>query len=90
MTIDKAIVPVRSVVPGTRQNYARTQDVLKVPDLIQIQLDSFRWFIEEGLRELFDRSPPSRISRAQGSNCASANTASAIPSTPRASAVCGT
>src|SRR3984893_11925685 len=58
MTVERAIVPVHSFVPETRQNYARTQDVLKVPDLIQIQLDSFRWFAAEGLRELFDEISP--------------------------------
>jgi DNA-directed RNA polymerase subunit beta len=58
MTIDRGIVPVRSLVPETRQNYARTQEILNVPDLIQIQLDSFRWFKEEGLRELFDEISP--------------------------------
>src|SRR5438105_526879 len=58
MTIDRGIVPVRSIVPETRQNYARIEDVLSVPDLIQIQLDSFRWFVDEGLRELFDEISP--------------------------------
>jgi DNA-directed RNA polymerase subunit beta len=58
MTIDRGIVPVRSFVPATRQNYARTGEILNVPDLIQIQLDSFRWFKEEGLRELLDEISP--------------------------------
>ncbi len=58
MTIDRGIVPVPSFVPATRQNYARTQDVQEVPHLIQIQLDSFRWFKEEGLRELLDEISP--------------------------------
>src|ERR1700726_3765679 len=58
MTIDRGIVPVRSIVPEIRQLYARTQDVLSVPNLIQIQLDSFHWFKEEGLRELFDEISP--------------------------------
>jgi len=58
MTIDRGIVPIRSIVPETRQLYARIQDVLSVPNLIQIQLDSFRWFKDEGLRELFDEISP--------------------------------
>jgi DNA-directed RNA polymerase subunit beta len=58
MTIDRGIVPVRSFVPSTRQSYASTQEILNIPSLIQIQLDSFRWFREEGLRELFDEISP--------------------------------
>ena len=29
-----------------------------MPNLTQIQLDSFKWFLEEGLRELFDEISP--------------------------------
>ena len=28
-------------------------DAIEMPDLVEIQLRSYRWFLEEGLRELF-------------------------------------
>ncbi len=40
------------------KNYARTHDVQELPSLIEIQLDSFRRFLEEGLNELFDEISP--------------------------------
>ncbi len=41
-----------------RKSYARIPDVLALPDLIDIQLDSYRWFQHDGLRELFDEVSP--------------------------------
>lgn len=41
-----------------RKSYARIPDVLPLPNLIEVQLDSYRWFQEEGLRELFDEISP--------------------------------
>ncbi len=41
-----------------RKNYARIEEILPLPNLIQVQLDSFRWFQEEGLRELFEEISP--------------------------------
>ncbi len=40
------------------KNYARSPDVLRLPSLIEVQLDSFKWFVEYGLRELFDEISP--------------------------------
>ncbi|MCD6291709.1 MAG: DNA-directed RNA polymerase subunit beta [Anaerolineae bacterium] len=40
------------------KSYARLPDVLPLPRLIEIQLNSFRWFQTEGLRELFDEISP--------------------------------
>jgi DNA-directed RNA polymerase subunit beta len=40
------------------KSYARTRDIHKLPSLIEIQLDSFDWFIREGLAELFDEISP--------------------------------
>ena len=36
----------------------QTQHVVDVPNLVELQLDSYRWFLEEGLRELFDSFSP--------------------------------
>jgi DNA-directed RNA polymerase subunit beta len=41
-----------------RKSYARIPDVLPLPDLIEVQLQSYDWFQEEGLRELFDEVSP--------------------------------
>ncbi|MCG2767102.1 MAG: DNA-directed RNA polymerase subunit beta [Anaerolineae bacterium] len=41
-----------------RKSYASIEDVLPVPPLIQVQLESYRWFCETGLRELFDEISP--------------------------------
>ncbi len=40
------------------KSYARLPDVLDLPRLIEVQLESFRWFQSEGLRELFDEISP--------------------------------
>ncbi len=41
-----------------RKRYARIPEVLPVPNLIELQLESFAWFIDKGLRELFDEISP--------------------------------
>ncbi|MGE7366524.1 DNA-directed RNA polymerase subunit beta, partial [Desemzia incerta] len=42
----------------TRRSYARINEVLELPNLIEIQSDSYQWFLDEGLREMFkDISP---------------------------------
>jgi DNA-directed RNA polymerase subunit beta len=41
-----------------RRTYTRINEILDLPDLIEIQKSSYRWFLEEGLREVFlDVSP---------------------------------
>ena len=37
--------------PRPRASFSKLSQILDVPDLISIQLDSFKWFIEEGLKE---------------------------------------
>jgi DNA-directed RNA polymerase subunit beta len=41
-----------------RKSYARTPTVLELPHLIEVQLHSFEWFKEEGLRDLFKEISP--------------------------------
>jgi DNA-directed RNA polymerase subunit beta len=48
----------RTAAALTRTRYARIPEVLPIPNLIELQLDSFRWFIDKGLRELFDEISP--------------------------------
>ena len=40
------------------KNYARTPEVQALPSLIEVQLQSFKWFLEQGLAELFDEISP--------------------------------
>src|SRR6476469_7847084 len=41
-----------------RQNFGHIPGVMAMPNLTQIQLDSFNWFMNEGLRELFEEISP--------------------------------
>ncbi|MFU0781979.1 MAG: DNA-directed RNA polymerase subunit beta [Thermoanaerobacterium thermosaccharolyticum] len=41
-----------------RMSFARIEEVLEMPNLIEVQKNSYKWFLEEGLREVFrDISP---------------------------------
>ncbi len=44
-------------VPG-RVSYARIAEKREIPNLIELQVRSFAWFVEKGLRELFDEISP--------------------------------
>jgi DNA-directed RNA polymerase subunit beta len=41
-----------------RKSFARIPTVLEMPNLVQVQIESFKWFVEEGLRELLDEISP--------------------------------
>ena len=41
-----------------RMSYARQKEVLDMPNLIEIQKDSYEWFLDEGLREVFEDISP--------------------------------
>ena len=41
-----------------RMSFSRQKEVLEMPNLIEVQTDSYKWFLEEGLNEVFrDISP---------------------------------
>ena len=43
---------------GMRMSYSRQKEVLQMPNLIEVQKDSYQWFLDEGLKEAFaDISP---------------------------------
>lgn len=42
----------------TRMSYSKIKEVAAMPNLIQIQTESYDWFIEEGLREVFEDISP--------------------------------
>ena len=41
-----------------RRSYARINEVMELPNLIEIQLKSYQWFLDEGLREVFQDISP--------------------------------
>ncbi|MBI2436875.1 MAG: DNA-directed RNA polymerase subunit beta [Candidatus Magasanikbacteria bacterium] len=41
-----------------RQYFTTLRDAIETPDLIEVQKSSYRWFFDEGLRELFDELSP--------------------------------
>ena len=43
---------------GVRMSYARQKEALEMPNLIEVQKDSYQWFLEEGLKEVFDYISP--------------------------------
>ena len=51
---------IRPVVNGNsmRMSYQRQKEVLQMPNLIEVQKDSYNWFLKEGLREAFDDISP--------------------------------
>jgi len=44
--------------PVSRKSYARLSQVLNIPNLIEVQLDSFLWFQEEGIKQLLEEISP--------------------------------
>jgi len=43
---------------SVRMSFSRQKEVLEMPNLIEVQKDSYKWFLEEGLREVFDDISP--------------------------------
>ncbi len=41
-----------------RMSYARQKEVLEMPNLIEVQKDSYQWFLKEGLKEVFEDISP--------------------------------
>jgi len=41
-----------------RRSYARIDEVLELPNLIEIQTDSYKWFLDEGLKVMFEDISP--------------------------------
>jgi len=49
---------VRQVAGSGRISYSRIDEVLSMPNLIEVQKDSYKWFLEEGLKEVFQDISP--------------------------------
>jgi DNA-directed RNA polymerase subunit beta len=57
-TVSRDVVRFGEFHPSTEKSYARIPQVLEMPNLIKVQLDSYDWFKNEGLRELLDEISP--------------------------------
>ena len=42
----------------TRMSYSKIKEIADVPNLIELQVDSYKWFVEQGLKEVFDDISP--------------------------------
>ena len=51
------ITPVKAG-KGIRMSYSRQKEVLQMPNLIEVQRDSYKWFLTTGLREVLDDISP--------------------------------
>ena len=51
---------IRPITSGksSRMSYSRQKEVLEMPNLIEVQKDSYQWFLDEGLKEVFDDISP--------------------------------
>ena len=51
---------IRPIAAGKsmRMSYQRQKEVLEMPNLIEVQKDSYNWFLDEGLKEVFDDISP--------------------------------
>ena len=51
---------IRPIATGKnmRMSYSRQKEVLEMPNLIEVQKDSYQWFLDEGLKEVFDDISP--------------------------------
>src|SRR5699024_10950760 len=41
-----------------RRSFSRIREVMEIPNLLEIQSDSYQWFLDEGLKELFQDISP--------------------------------
>lgn len=49
---------------NVRMSFSRINEVLEMPNLIEVQKNSYKWFLEEGLKEVFKDSPRFQTIRA--------------------------
>ena len=49
------MVNVKPVMRGKRErkSFAQINEVLEMPNLIEVQKSSYRWFLDEGMKEVF-------------------------------------
>ena len=55
--VKNRIYPVK-VGKGMRMSYSRQKEILEMPNLIEVQKDSYNWFLRKGLHEVFEDISP--------------------------------
>src|SRR3972149_4750858 len=58
MTLAREVVRFGERMPTLEKSYAKIPQIMEMPNLIKVQLDSYDWFKREGLRELLDEISP--------------------------------
>ena len=52
MSMEKNRIRPIASSKNIRMSYSRQKEVLEMPNLIEVQKDSYQWFLDEGLREV--------------------------------------
>ena len=58
MTLARDVVRFGDYLPSSEKWYSKIPQIMEMPNLIKVQLDSYEWFLREGLRELLDEISP--------------------------------
>ena len=48
----------QAIKPGERRYFTSVRDVMPLPDLVEVQKQSYDWFFKDGVRELFEEISP--------------------------------
>ena len=58
MSMEKNRIQPSANSKKMRMSYSRQKEVLEMPNLIEVQKNSYQWFLDEGLKEVFDDISP--------------------------------
>ena len=56
--MEKRRIKPMHIGDGLRMTYSRQKEVLNMPNLIEVQKNSYKWFLNEGLKEAFQDISP--------------------------------
>ena len=54
----QSVMSGRVLIPEEKRIYSSVPELHELPNLIQVQLDSYQWFLQEGLKQLFEEVTP--------------------------------
>ena len=58
MSMEKNRIRPIACGKNIRMSYSRQKEVLEMPNLIEVQKNSYDWFLKEGLKEVFEDISP--------------------------------
>ena len=58
MSMEKNRIRPTAAGKNVRMSYSRQKEVLEMPNLIEVQKNSYQWFLKEGLKEVFEDISP--------------------------------